>query len=40
MLRSFAEQGMVELTDGPARGDPEVSFVRRGGQEAKAFELL
>ena len=40
LLRSLAEQGMVELTQGPARGDPEVSFVQRGGQEAKAFELL
>ncbi len=40
MLRSLAEQGVLELGEGPARGDPEVSFVRRGGQEAKAFELL
>jgi uncharacterized protein (TIGR00288 family) len=40
LLRSLADRGVLELAEGPARGDPEVSFVRRGGQEAKAFELL
>jgi uncharacterized protein (TIGR00288 family) len=40
MLRSLADRGVLELTEGPARGDPEVNFVRRGGQEAKAFDLL
>jgi hypothetical protein len=40
MLRSLADRGTLELIEGPARGDPEVNFVRRGGQEAKAFDLL
>jgi len=40
LLRSLADRGVVELAEGPARGDPEVSFVRKGGQEAKAFDLL
>jgi len=40
LLRSLADRGVLELAEGPARGDPEVSFVRRGGQEAKAFDLL
>jgi uncharacterized protein (TIGR00288 family) len=40
LLRSLADRGVLELAEGPARGDPEVSFVRKGGQEAKAFDLL
>jgi uncharacterized protein (TIGR00288 family) len=40
LLRSLADRGVLELAGGPARGDPEVSFVRKGGQEAKAFDLL
>jgi len=40
LLRHLASQGIVELTDGPARGDPEVSFKQRGGQEEAGFDLL
>jgi uncharacterized protein (TIGR00288 family) len=40
MLRHLEERGVLELTEGPARGDPEVSFKEEGGQEEQAFELL
>jgi len=40
LLRHLAEHGILELEEGPARGDPEVSFPSEGGQEEKAFELL
>ncbi len=40
LLRHFASREIVELTDGPARGDPEVSFKQRGGQEEAGFDLL
>jgi uncharacterized protein (TIGR00288 family) len=40
MLRHLEERGVIELTEGPARGDPEVSFKAEGGQEEQAFALL
>lgn len=40
LLRNLASRGTVELTEGPARGDPEVSFRQRGGHEEAGFELL
>ncbi|MFE9692154.1 NYN domain-containing protein [Micromonospora sp. NPDC005806] len=39
LLRHLAEQNVVELGEGPAKGDPEVSLPERGDREA-AFELL
>ena len=40
LLRHLADRGIVELSDGPAHGDPEVGFPSEGGQEEKAFALL
>jgi len=40
LLRNLASNGTVELTEGPARGDPEVSFKQKGGHEEAGFELL
>ncbi len=40
MLTHLASSGAVELTEGPARGDPEVSFPEAGGHEEAGFELL
>jgi len=40
MLRHLEERGVVQLSEGPARGDPEVSFKEEGGQEEQAFALL
>ena len=40
MLRHLEEQGTIELTDGPAKGDPVVQFPQDGGGENQAFELL
>src|SRR5690606_24593835 len=39
LLRHLAERNVVELSPGPAAGDPEVSLPERGEPEA-AFELL
>ncbi|MFR9778586.1 NYN domain-containing protein [Micromonospora sp. MS34] len=39
LLRHLAEHNVVELGEGPAKGDPEVSLPERGDREA-AFELL
>ncbi|MCW3843729.1 NYN domain-containing protein [Micromonospora yasonensis] len=39
LLRYLAEHNVVELGEGPAKGDPEVSLPERGDREA-AFELL
>jgi uncharacterized protein (TIGR00288 family) len=39
LLRHLAEYDIVELADGPAKGDPEVSLPERGDQE-EAFSLL
>lgn len=40
LLRNLANRGIVELTQGPARGDPEVSFKQKGGHEEAGFALL
>ena len=40
LLRHLDEQGMIELTEGPARGDPVVQFPQDGGGENEAFALL
>ena len=40
LMRHLAEQGVVELSEGTAQGDPVVSFPSRAGDEAAAFELL
>lgn len=40
LLRNLAERGVVELTEGPARGDPEVGFPTGGGRAEAAFQLL
>ena len=39
LLRNLASKGTVELTEGPARGDPEVTFKQRGGHEETGCEL-
>jgi uncharacterized LabA/DUF88 family protein len=39
LLRHLAERNVVELSEGSAKGDPEVSLPSRGGEE-EAFELL
>ncbi|MGH8875376.1 MAG: NYN domain-containing protein [Acidimicrobiia bacterium] len=40
LLGHLAEQDVIELTDGPAKGDPEVGFSVGGGGEREAFRLL
>ncbi len=40
LLRHLAEHRIVEMEEGPARGDPGVAFPSEGGQEEKAFQLL
>jgi uncharacterized protein (TIGR00288 family) len=41
LLRHLADRGVVELNEGGARGDPEVSFPERtSGDESQAFALL
>jgi hypothetical protein len=39
LLRHLAERNVIELTEGSAKGDPEVSLPTRGG-ETEAFTLL
>ena len=39
LLRYLAERNVVELTEGSAKGDPEVSLPSQG-EETEAFELL
>lgn len=39
LLRHLAEQNVIELTEGPAKGDPEVSLPEHGDREV-AFALL
>jgi uncharacterized LabA/DUF88 family protein len=39
LLRHLAEQNVVELVEGPAKGDPEVALPEHGDREA-AFALL
>jgi uncharacterized protein (TIGR00288 family) len=40
LLRHFEGKRVIELTAGPAKGDPEVSFPERSSTEEDAFELL
>ncbi|GAB4331277.1 MAG: hypothetical protein Kow0010_16560 [Dehalococcoidia bacterium] len=40
LLADLARQGVIELSEGPARGDPEVDFPGEGSEEEHAFELL
>lgn len=40
MLRHLEEQGVIELAEGPAKGDPVVQFPEDGGGENEAFDLL
>jgi uncharacterized LabA/DUF88 family protein len=39
LMRHLADRNVVELTEGPAKGDPEVSLPAHGG-ETEAFALL
>ena len=39
LLRHLAERNVVELAEGPAKGDPEVSLPEHGDRE-EAFSLL
>jgi uncharacterized protein (TIGR00288 family) len=40
MLRHLEDTGLIELSDGPGRGDPVVQFSASGGGEQKAFAVL
>jgi len=40
LLRHLEEQAVIQLADGPAKGDPLVQFPENGGEENKAFDLL
>ena len=40
LLRHLEGKGVLDLTEGPARGDPEVTFFEAGGQEEHGFDLL
>jgi hypothetical protein len=40
LMRNLAERGVVELTEGSAKGDPEVTFPTNAGDEGAAFALL
>ncbi|MEX0826816.1 MAG: NYN domain-containing protein [Acidimicrobiia bacterium] len=40
LLRHLQERGVIDLSEGGARGDPEVNFREEGGQEEQAFVLL
>jgi len=40
LLRHLDEKGVVELAEGPAKGDPVVQFPESGGGEQEAFELV
>jgi len=40
LLQHLASSGAIELSEGPARGDPEVSFPQQGGHETAGFDLL
>ncbi|MCB2222700.1 MAG: NYN domain-containing protein [Actinobacteria bacterium] len=40
LLKHLADQKVVALTEGPARGDPEVGFPESGGTEEAGFEVL
>lgn len=40
LLRHLEERGVLELSEGPARGDPVVQLAAGGAEEANAFALL
>lgn len=40
LLRYLESEGVIELSEGPGRGDPVVQFPARGSGEQQAFELL
>jgi uncharacterized LabA/DUF88 family protein len=40
LLRHLQERGVVELVEGPAKGDPVVQFPESGGGENEAFGLV
>jgi hypothetical protein len=40
LLAHLREKGVIELTDGPAKGDPVVQFAAEGSEEHDAFEVL
>jgi len=40
LLRHLESVGVIELSEGPGRGDPVVQFSSGGGSELEAFELL
>jgi uncharacterized LabA/DUF88 family protein len=40
LLRHLEERGVLDLVEGPAKGDPVVEFPQEGGGETPAFQLL
>ena len=40
LLRNLAGTGLIQLSDGAAQGDPEVTFPAHAGDETAAFDLL
>jgi uncharacterized protein (TIGR00288 family) len=40
LLAHLADRGVIELSEGPAKGDPEVSLPVRAGGEDEAFAML
>jgi uncharacterized LabA/DUF88 family protein len=40
LLGDLADKGVIELSDGPAKGDPVVQITAGGAEEAEAFDLL
>ncbi len=40
LLRHLESNGVVELSEGPGRGDPVIQFPAKGGGEEEAFALL
>ena len=40
LLRHLETEGLIELSEGPGRGDPVIQFAAAGGGEEQAFALL
>lgn len=40
LLSDLASRGVVELSEGPAKGDPVVQIAAGGAEESEAFDLL
>ena len=40
LLRHLESEGVIELSEGPGRGDPQVQFSSNGRSEQEAFQLL